>query len=1678
MRDNAEININQLNILIDGLLKGKEQPFEELVVGIYKGAKLLEEFNKEEELGNEVDFEKIFYDAFRSMGLDAYDEESLNSIIEKINECEMKSLPEQERVLIKNLINKTLTLINKEQSEEIIDQEHLDEEQSDTEPDEIINDSLEEHQEPLLEGDQEPFKNLVRLYEEAKTILEEDQEPLLEEDQELFNNLVGLYDQAKTIKAGGEAGDDPSKVFYKAFESEDLSPSKKGIKTFLSIRNAIHAINAIEEGQPDDLAEEERIEGDRIKELMYETLYQVRNKQFEDFVVKLFESADQAKEDNNLNFEAFARKLYVEFWSNPRISPTEEPYKYISPTDDNYSIFLSIKKAIKEWQQTRFTEEESQHIKELMNETLDRVRKEQLIVWFFELVQEQVIEARKDQVIVARKDDDDDVVVAAAAAIDDDDVVVAAAAAIVDRLGSLALQLGLSKQSLDELIGSCGWVSEKYKLKIDTEIKKNKLKIAQQLSNIKLGDLVKKNKIALTDEGVPFFDMDVDTLLGQMLQTEDQKLIKDGIDNAYRDIKSVLVSIETIAASHNQEQAKHNIADADYKKFDKEVLSDVLLKGIEEKVDSIKWQVVFEKNIDDLKVLWENLRTKFNKWAKSGKNQDLEAAIKSIFYQFQKIRELGGTFSPSLLRPDDYSIAARTLKQVLKDHHVNMALTALSPEQVKTYNDTSAKALELSEGRGLSFSVFTAKKLEFILPNKDNSELMLKAGRLLAGTTSQMLRASLISFSDGFKESFPEAQKDKYKRVVMLSNEEPVPPQPRKNKVLYLKRINNKIEEAHSANRTKKLTVNEIQALNGMNLQAAGKIKDQDLVNRITSACGYTKENESLKLAAGSVLGILGSQESTRLAMESIKETSDREINLVKRKPDVENTSGIRILSDPSSPQAATRHRIEIDKYTLSLEESKLLALAVGDKDLEKLIPEDKNEYSKVVMLSNEQPVPRLEELEKNVLYLKKINDREIKAHSLANGTKETIKLLTVDEVQALKEIENLSFFKDDDDDSGQTIEVRNQDVGQAALIKKITSACGYNHGYPKVKTYKEFIDETETKIAEIRTKNIDRVLFKGHTNHLKAAVDFVKYTQFKYGIADKPQKLLERGLNRKSANLGDKLGEKISSHIVMVVMGLGRNLANLNHTDFKKRFNKTVSSLSIFFSTNRALKKLRDTNNKRMSKLNSDKKATPKLPSKPPENISSSSKADEERTVRVAKETRNDHAFDSILQENSLPFETSTTFAEFTADTIGGTFDEGLKGNKMELHWRGVNISKINSLTDGYKGRLIDIHNFISGSIRSLGHASEAADEELVKETTEENYGEIVKNFQDLDCYMMKYIENARANKMGGGELTSEDYSKIFLDESIKKDNSEKGKQPEDHKGRLLGKIEELIKKSATLHDQTTKLLEEDYKLPPENQLSEMRKITHLRFLEKRRRLQGEIGGAIEKCEGVGKSLFPNGSGRNNANALQKLGEYVVKVETELSIDKLKEVEQTGQTYYRILMAEIDARNKLADLLKHPKGPKELQILTKSVEDSVSFLVTMRGKYLHKNCTFLEKLEKLGEMDEEGNKSLKIDIAIAKNQLLLTNLKSIASGLKRIESGGETKEDVAKKEKQLLELRRANVLTENEKLLDALKIQASYEENRLPLLINHAKNVLDDLKYRAAHTTDRFGPRTMSSTR
>ena len=66
--------------------------------------------------------------------------------------------------------------------------------------------------------------------------------------------------------------------------------------------------------------------------------------------------------------------------------------------------------------------------------------------------------------------------------------------------------------------------------------------------------------------------------------------------------------------------------------------------------------------------------------------------------------------------------------------------------------------------------------------------------------------------------------------------------------------------------------------------------------------------------------------------------------------------------------------------------------------------------YSRVVMLSDHLfPSPK-----KNVLYLKKINDREIKAHSLANGTKETIKLLTVDEVQALKEIENLSFFKDE----------------------------------------------------------------------------------------------------------------------------------------------------------------------------------------------------------------------------------------------------------------------------------------------------------------------------------------------------------------------------------------------------------------------------------------------------------------------------------------------------------------------------------------------------------------------------------------------------------------------------------------------------------------------------------------
>ena len=58
--------------------------------------------------------------------------------------------------------------------------------------------------------------------------------------------------------------------------------------------------------------------------------------------------------------------------------------------------------------------------------------------------------------------------------------------------------------------------------------------------------------------------------------------------------------------------------------------------------------------------------------------------------------------------------------------------------------------------------------------------------------------------------------------------------------------------------------------------------------------------------------------------------------------------------------------------------------------------------YSRVVMLSDQLfPSPK-----RNVLYLKKISDNEIEAHSFANGTEK----LTVDKMQALKNIKGLSF--------------------------------------------------------------------------------------------------------------------------------------------------------------------------------------------------------------------------------------------------------------------------------------------------------------------------------------------------------------------------------------------------------------------------------------------------------------------------------------------------------------------------------------------------------------------------------------------------------------------------------------------------------------------------------------------
>ncbi len=184
-------------------------------------------------------------------------------------------------------------------------------------------------------------------------------------------------------------------------------------------------------------------------------------------------------------------------------------------------------------------------------------------------------------------------------------------------------------------------------------------------------------------------------------------------------------------------------------------------------------------------------------------------------------------------------------------------------------------------------------------------------------------------------------------------------------------------------------------------------------------------------------------EEALKLA-ESEKYKKDKEIKKLREELEESKKENIKLKSENKDlNEKINALEITIKKLKES-DDQKRTQIADLETRLTKMESENSEEnimntmykffsnhkYSCVVMLSDEpMPPPK-----SNVLYLKKINDDEIEACSLAHGTKK----LTVDKVQALKNITGISF----PNNGGQPIKIhRNKNK---ALVEKITSVCDY----------------------------------------------------------------------------------------------------------------------------------------------------------------------------------------------------------------------------------------------------------------------------------------------------------------------------------------------------------------------------------------------------------------------------------------------------------------------------------------------------------------------------------------------------------------------------------------------------------------------------------------------------------
>jgi hypothetical protein len=551
-----------------------------------------------------------------------------------------------------------------------------------------------------------------------------------------------------------------------------------------------------------------------------------------------------------------------------------------------------------------------------------------------------------------------------------------------------------------------------------------------------------------------------------------------------------------------------------------------------------------------------------------------------------------------------------------------------------------------------------------------------------------------------------------------------------------------------------------------------------------------------------------------------------------------------------------------------------------------------------------------------------------------------------------------------------------------------------------EIKTYQQFIDSAKNRLAAIEARNEQRLRFspfKERTDHIKAAIDFVQYMQFKYNAETKSHIRLKEG----DKSLSDAL-------VTTLLIVKDRKKPEQNMTKgniFKQLFDKTISGLSGLFATNKALKELNKIHKNRLIELDSQKKKTGRFPSKRVETTKLSA---EKRLLaaedwRDKKSKRNVKVLRLFTNNCRRPF---TSFDTVVGAANGPHFQRSNElSEKLKNYKQTLDLDKMLLKATEYQSTLFELQDTLIQLYEDAKAAEGKNEDEFERRFGKKNqaaatYDEVVKCFETVEANMKKLQQGATLN----------DYYTIFLPEVSKDDRTFKA---------LLEKVQNLNDQAATIFGQTQTMLDQAPKLAPAKKLPEMRQITHDLYLEQVQKLVSQKDSLPELSEEFQK---------RSDTAKQQLGDYVETVSESLT-DSTKKLEGTAATYQSFLSAEIDARNQLTVILNElPENDidNELQSLIENLLDAGTMLDTMQ--FLHR-----------GSIRE---------VIQTKLEFLIGSLREIADKTRSIDA----------------------VKIENSAQLNELQTKLKFEQGRAPIIINSAKEIVESLKYRAAHTTQLLG--------